>query len=493
VCGAIGKFSEERGRQVGYVDLVGLGHHGGVADGVLQFAHIAGPGMALEDEARSRRDAADAFAVLLREFRDEMLDEERQIFFVLGEGGHGDLDHGEAVVEVFAEEAIGDGLAEIAVGGGDDAYVDLACLQRADALDFLVLEGAEELGLCGGGHIADFVEEEGAFVGGFEEAWFIAVGAGEGATNVPEEFALKEGFNDGGAVEDDVLALDFAAGVEGAGDEIFAGAGRSLDKGGAVVWCDAADAGEHFGHARAGADDAFEFGVGAQLLALTGVIDEAAEALAQDREADRFLEVVGGTVSDGQDSGFCGVVRGHEDDVGGGGDLHDAGEDVEAGHFGHDEIGKDEMGMMLLNEGERFAGARRGVDDDSFLGERCGEKLETAGIVVEDDDGNVHSTGYRVQGAGYREQPVAGRVEPVAKRDGIRAIASGGRLASGAEFVHPGGRVAGVCVGVFLYVAHARGDAAGVACERNTVEDFGVVSDGGWPDCGATGRDDRDV
>jgi hypothetical protein len=42
------------------------------------------------------------------------------------------------------------------------------------------------------------------------------------------------------------------------------------------------------------------------------------------------------------------------------------------------------------------------VDDDSFLCERCGEKLEAAWVVVEDDDGDVHSTGYRVRGAGYR-------------------------------------------------------------------------------------------
>jgi hypothetical protein len=146
----------------------------------------------------------------------------------------------------------------------------LARLERADALDLLVLEGAEELGLGGDGHVADFVEEEGAVVGGFEEARLIAISAGEGAADVAEELALEEGFDDGGAVEDDVLALDCAAGVEGAGDEIFAGAGGALDEGGTVVGRDAADAGEHLGHARAGADDAFEFGVGAELLTAGG-------------------------------------------------------------------------------------------------------------------------------------------------------------------------------------------------------------------------------
>ena len=49
---------EQRGRQIGNVDFCGLvycglGHHGGVADGVFQFANIAGPGVMLEDEARA--------------------------------------------------------------------------------------------------------------------------------------------------------------------------------------------------------------------------------------------------------------------------------------------------------------------------------------------------------------------------------------------------------------------------------------------------------
>jgi hypothetical protein len=53
-CGVGGRsesgFGEDDG-EIGDVDFCGLGHHGGVADGVLQFANIAGPGVALEDEA----------------------------------------------------------------------------------------------------------------------------------------------------------------------------------------------------------------------------------------------------------------------------------------------------------------------------------------------------------------------------------------------------------------------------------------------------------
>ncbi len=49
---------EQRRWQIGKVDFCGLvycglGHHGGVADGVFQFANIAGPGVMFEGEART--------------------------------------------------------------------------------------------------------------------------------------------------------------------------------------------------------------------------------------------------------------------------------------------------------------------------------------------------------------------------------------------------------------------------------------------------------
>ena len=56
------------------------------------------------------------------------------------------------------------------MGGDDDADVDLDGLVAADALDFAFFEDAEELGLHGEGHVADFVEEERAAFGLLEFA-----------------------------------------------------------------------------------------------------------------------------------------------------------------------------------------------------------------------------------------------------------------------------------------------------------------------------------
>jgi hypothetical protein len=50
----------------------------------------------------------------------------------------------QAVVEIFAEAAVGDALAQVGVGGGDDAHVDLDDLLAAEALDLTLLKHAPE-------------------------------------------------------------------------------------------------------------------------------------------------------------------------------------------------------------------------------------------------------------------------------------------------------------------------------------------------------------
>ncbi len=206
-----------------------------------------------------------------------------------------------------------------------------------------------------------------------------------------EEFAFEQRFDDSGAVEDDILAFDAAAGVERAGDEILAGAGSPLNERGTIVRGDAADTGEELGHARAAADEAFEFGVVAGGLTAFCFGNEAADALAKDGQADGFFQIVGGAAADGLDCGLRCVVGGHEDDVGGGRDRHDAVEDVEAGHLGHDEVGKDQLRAELLDESQRLAGAGGAVDGDAVASQGSGEQLQTAGIVVQDDDGDGHN------------------------------------------------------------------------------------------------------
>src|SRR5271167_1437966 len=58
-----------------------------------------------------------------------------------------DREDAQAIVEVFTEFPLGGGLAKIAVGRGDDAYVYFDCRAAADPLELQLLQDAQELGL----------------------------------------------------------------------------------------------------------------------------------------------------------------------------------------------------------------------------------------------------------------------------------------------------------------------------------------------------------
>ncbi len=165
----------------------------------------------------------------------------------------------EAVVKVAAECALGDELCEIAVGGGDDADVNALCAIAAEALELLLLQNAEEFGLKVERKVGDFVEEESAVIGQFEAADFLRESAGESAALVAEKFGFEKPAGDGGAIDFDESALAARAKiVNGAGDELFAGAGFSGDKDGGSSGSDEFDLREGSFERRAVADNFFE-------------------------------------------------------------------------------------------------------------------------------------------------------------------------------------------------------------------------------------------
>ena len=82
----------------------------------------------------------------------------------LAQRRHRQRDDVEAEVEILAERALAMACLEIAVGGGDHADVDLDAAPRADALDDLLLQHAQQLGLQRRRQLADLVEKDGAAV-----------------------------------------------------------------------------------------------------------------------------------------------------------------------------------------------------------------------------------------------------------------------------------------------------------------------------------------
>src|SRR5262249_25559651 len=149
----------------------------------------------------------------------------------LAQGWHADGHHLEAEEEVLAEAPGGELGLQIAVGGRDHADVDLDRLRCTDASNLPLLQDAQELYLHLGADLADLVEEESAAARLFEEAALHAGRAGEGAALVTEKFALEDRLGESRAVDrDERLVRPRALGVDGAGDELLAGATLSDDE-----------------------------------------------------------------------------------------------------------------------------------------------------------------------------------------------------------------------------------------------------------------------
>ena len=104
-----------------------------------------------------------------RELAQEVLQQERQVPAPLAQRRDLDVEDVEAVVEVLAEPALRDALAQVAVRRRDDAHVDAGHRRvGAERLDRPLLQDAQELGLRGQRDLGDLVEEQRAAVGRLE-------------------------------------------------------------------------------------------------------------------------------------------------------------------------------------------------------------------------------------------------------------------------------------------------------------------------------------
>ena len=83
-------------------------------------------------------------------------------------------------------------LLEIPIRRRDHPDVDADVRESANALEALLLEEAQQLGLEPGRHLADLVEEHRAAVRRLEQALLLDPGIGEGAALVAEELALEQ-------------------------------------------------------------------------------------------------------------------------------------------------------------------------------------------------------------------------------------------------------------------------------------------------------------
>src|SRR5262249_56529182 len=111
-------------------------------DHILQLAHVARPGVRLEQIERRGVDTADRLAELPGETPDEQFYEHVQVSAALAQRRHVEREDRESIVEVAAVAALRDRESEIAIRSCDDAHVCRLRRRASDALELALLEHA---------------------------------------------------------------------------------------------------------------------------------------------------------------------------------------------------------------------------------------------------------------------------------------------------------------------------------------------------------------
>ena len=190
---------------------------------------------------------------------DKMANEHGDIARAVTQRRGKDRENLEPIKEIAAKLLFGDHLCQIAIGGGDQANIDVDGAGATEALDFPFLQSAQKLGLQVEREFADFIEEERALVREFEAAHFAGDGSGKRALLVAEQLALDQAGRNGRTVELDKGALAARTEpVNGARQQFFAGAGLALDEDGGVGGRDGFNLLEHLAQTAALAHDVFK-------------------------------------------------------------------------------------------------------------------------------------------------------------------------------------------------------------------------------------------
>ena len=147
--------------------------------------------------------------------------------------GRGDLDrdHVQPVIEILPEASGSDFVFQPLIGRREHPHIHRHRAGRPDPGHHAFLEDPEDLGLGREGHVADLVEEQGSPVGQLELPGPIGKGPGEASFHMAEELALDQLRGNRGAVHFDEGL--FPAGrvlVQGAGDQLLAGAVLAPDQ-----------------------------------------------------------------------------------------------------------------------------------------------------------------------------------------------------------------------------------------------------------------------
>ncbi len=150
--GRVARHGNRRIIQLVGVEMLGedrpavCGDHCPLKD-ILQLSNISGPGALLDDRKSLGRDGKRAPAVPALDASQDVLGQGPDVLGAVAERRNHDPRDVEAVEEILAETAGGNLPGQVAVRGRDDSGVGVKRLGPAEALEFALLEDAQDLGL----------------------------------------------------------------------------------------------------------------------------------------------------------------------------------------------------------------------------------------------------------------------------------------------------------------------------------------------------------
>jgi hypothetical protein len=295
--------------------------------------------------------------------------EQRDVITPFAQGGEVNLHALDAEHQVFAELLILDQLVEVVVGRGDQTDIHVARFVITDANDLAAFENAQQLGLHVHGHVADLIKEQRAGVSVFKHTFAIAIGAGERALDVAEQFAFQDGGAQPGAVQRLEGLLDpLRVGMDRLGDQFLACAALAGDQDGDITGRDLLHGCDDALNAGRLTDDAFEaepvVNFAMELVVLIAKqhgLCRAVDQVAKHVQVQWLLDEVVGAAADGSLGRRYIAVGGDHDRLGVG--LRAAG-DFQNLHAGvghvHHQVGDDHVEAAVL---QLIGCARKIVDD----------------------------------------------------------------------------------------------------------------------------------
>lgn len=355
-------LTPDGGRQHGRFDQRTICKDDSALHCVLKLPDVSGPGVVFHEAEGFRAEAFNRFAILGGELIEELAGKQQEVAAAGTQRRQINGDDVETEVEIFPEEALIDKIAQICVGGGDDAEVDRDERGSTDAANLAFLKGTEEADLGLRRKVGYFVEKQRSAVGAFEVTDAAGGGSREGSFFVPEEFAFDEVFRDGAAVEgDEGFRSTGPVVVDGAGSEFLAGAGFAQDHDGGGGGGDGIEEVEHLAHGRRGSGDVREAAAVGGLAAQAHYFDlEAVFLIGPPGDGGEHLEVT--------QAGFLDEVVGRAGPHGGDGELlvaHAGDENKgQVGPIAADLLKKfdaSESGQVVVREDDVEFGARQQV------------------------------------------------------------------------------------------------------------------------------------